>query len=294
MPDNEGYGILWMPAQSAAATFDMTGAFNDLSLSLRKDARPEPVLEAVDDLLRPFGGLGAHGRDLQVSNAFLDAEITQLKALAYILPPVFLGITVFLVNMVIGRIIALERSQIGLLKAIGYSDAEVSLHYILLAALIAAAGVGIGWAGGSWLARALARIYAEFYEFPYLIYRMPLETYLVSGLLGFAAAVTGAVQSALAAARMAPAVAMSPPAPPRFRTTIVDRILRAFAPVAADHDDPARHPALAAARGVLGAGAGLGDVRPRGRQFLRRCLRRDGRRGLLPVEPAGRDAAVFG
>ncbi len=228
MPDNEGYGILWMPAQSAAATFDMTGAFNDLSLSLRKDARPEPVLEAVDDLLRPFGGLGAHGRDLQVSNAFLDAEITQLKALAYILPPVFLGITVFLVNMVIGRIIALERSQIGLLKAIGYSDAEVSLHYILLAALIAAAGVGIGWAGGSWLARALARIYAEFYEFPYLIYRMPLETYLVSGLLGFAAAVTGAVQSALAAARMAPAVAMSPPAPPRFRTTIVDRILRAL------------------------------------------------------------------
>ncbi len=111
MPDNERYGILWMAERGVAATLDMTGAFNDLALTLTAGTSPEPVIDAVDDLLEPYGGLGAYGRDLQLSNTFLDAEIKGLDALALILPPVFLGITVFLVNMVIGRIITLERSR---------------------------------------------------------------------------------------------------------------------------------------------------------------------------------------
>ena len=122
MPDNEGFGILWMPATAAEAAFDMGGAFNFVSLSLARGADTATVIDRLDDLLEPYGGLGAYDRTEQQSNAFLDAEITQLRSTALILPPVFFGISAFLVNMVLGRIIALERSEIGLLKALGYSD----------------------------------------------------------------------------------------------------------------------------------------------------------------------------
>lgn len=228
MPDNENFGIIWMPGRAASAAFDMTGAFNSVSLKLASNADEAEVIDALDTLLERYGSLGAYGRDQQISDSFISAEIKQLRVMAYILPPVFLGITVFLVNMVIGRIVALERSEIGLLKAVGYSDIEVCLHYLYLAALVALVGVGIGWALGGWLAKALAWQYARFFDFPFLIFQMSVATYLFAGLLGLAAATFGAVRAALGAARLAPAVAMSPPAPPRFKRSVIDRFWSAI------------------------------------------------------------------
>ncbi|MCP5086088.1 MAG: FtsX-like permease family protein [Rhodobacteraceae bacterium] len=228
MPDNKSFGILWMPQRAVAAAFNMEGAFNSVSLKLDPAANQEAVIERLDVLLAPYGGRGAYGRDVQVSNSFIDAEIEQQRIGSMILPPIFYGISAFLVSMVIGRIIALERSEIGLLKAIGYSDLEVCLHYLLLAGMIAVAGTLLGWGVGTWLSRAVARMYAQFFDFPYLIYRVSYDAYVISGVLAVLSAAIGAGKSALAAARIAPAVAMSPPAPPRFKHTLLDKILTAL------------------------------------------------------------------
>ncbi len=225
MPDNAGYGILWLPDRAAAAAFDLQGAFNDISLSLAGGADANAVIDALDRLLAPYGGTGAHGRDQQLSDAFVTAEIQQLKAMAWILPPVFFGISAFLVHMVLGRIVALERPVIGLLKALGYSNLAVAGHYLMLAALTAAAGILLGWAVGTWLSRALAELYAQFFDFPYLVWRAQPGPYAVAGLLGLAAASAGALQAAIAAGRLPPAEAMRPPAPPRYGRTLSDRLL---------------------------------------------------------------------
>ncbi len=228
MPDNEGFGILWMPERAVSAAFDMAGAFNAISLKLATGSNVEAVKDDLDDLLEPYGGLGAYDRSQQESNAFIDAEIQQLRSTGLILPPVFFGISAFLVNMVIGRIIALERSEIGLLKALGYSNTEISIHYLLLAGLIAASGIAIGWVVGDWLSEALAGLYADFFDFPYLIYQVSYGVFIISAVLALATAALGAAQSALRAARLPPAVAMAPPAPPRFRRTFADRIMHAL------------------------------------------------------------------
>lgn len=225
MPDSETFGILFMPERAAAAAFDMTGAFNDLSLLLSGGARDAEVIDAVDALLEPYGGLGAVNRTGQVSDSFVSAELAQLRGTALILPPVFFAISAFLVGMVLGRIVALERSEIGLLKAVGYSDLEVCVHYLLLAALIALVGIAVGWATGSWLARLLALQYARWFDFPYVIFRVSYGTYAISALLALLTTTLGAARAALAAARLAPAVAMQPPAPPRFRRSFLDRLL---------------------------------------------------------------------
>ncbi|NNF71073.1 MAG: ABC transporter permease [Rhodobacteraceae bacterium] len=225
MPDNETFGVLWMPHVATAAAFDMTGAFNDLSLVLTHNARTEPVIDALDDLLEPFGGLGAHDRSRQISEAFLDAELSQLKGMAMVVPPIFFAIAAFLVSMVMGRIIALERSEIGLLKAVGYSNVEVCLHYLMLAVLIGAAGVVVGWVAGFALARTTALQYAKFFDFPYVIFQVSYWIYAAAALAGLLTTSLGAARSALKAANLDPAIAMQPPAPPRFKRTIIDRII---------------------------------------------------------------------
>lgn len=228
MPDNATFGILWMPKPAVDAAFDMTGAFNDLSLKLTPRAQEASVIDAVDQLLDPYGSLGAYGRDLQISDAFIDSEIKQQLNMASILPPIFFGISAFLVSMVMGRIIALERSQIGLLKAVGYSDLEICLHYLMLAALIAVAGIGIGWGVGAWLARYMATEYGQYFDFPFLILSTSPWVYAVSAIAALLATVLGATQTAIKAARLAPAIAMQPPAPPQFKRSLIDRTMAAM------------------------------------------------------------------
>jgi putative ABC transport system permease protein len=228
MPDNKAFGILWMNEHEAAAAYDMTGAFNMVSLKLSFDARKDEVIDRLDALLEPYGGLGAYDRSQQVSNAFIDAEIQQLRTMVYVMPPIFFGIAAFLVNMVIGRIISLERSEIGLLKAIGYTNGQICIHYLVLAGLIAVGGVGIGWVVGAWLAHGMAALYARFFDFPFLMYRASYVAYAISGLLGLVAALLGAARSALKAAMLPPAVAMAPPAPPHFSHNFLDRGLSAL------------------------------------------------------------------
>ena len=225
MPDDAAFGIIWMPERAAAAAYDMTGAFNNISLSLGAGVQTAPVIDAIDILTEPFGGLGAYDRTTHQSDAFLDAEIGQLKGMAAILPPIFFGISAFLVSMVMGRIIALERSEIGLLKAIGYSNTEICLHYLMLAGLIAVVGVGLGWIAGTVLARDTAAQYAEFFNFPYVIFQVSYWVYAAAGLAGLLTTSLGAAQAALKAAKLAPAIAMQPPAPPRFRRSFIDEAM---------------------------------------------------------------------
>jgi putative ABC transport system permease protein len=228
MPDNRSMGVIWMRERALAAAFDMTGAFNSVSLLLVPGTPVERVIDDLERILAPYGNDGANGRETQISHTFLDGEITQLRTLSWILPPVFMGITVFLVNMVIGRIVALERAEIGLMKAIGYSDLTICLHYLMLAGLIALVGVAIGWGVGTWLARAMAEMYADFFKFPFLIFAMGRDVYVLSALIAFAAAVAGSLRAALSAARLPPAVAMTPPAPPRFKRTWIDEVMAAL------------------------------------------------------------------
>lgn len=224
MPDDRRFGILWMGEAAAAAAFDLEGAFNDLSLRLAAGADPAPVLAALDALLAPYGGSGAHDRARQPSHMFLDSELAQLRAVALILPPVFFVVAAFLVSMVLGRMIALERTQIGLLKAVGYSTREIAVHYLKLAAGIGILGVLIGWAAGVLLGQGMTQLYARFFRFPWLLYAPGVWPFALSGLVGMGTVLLGALRPVLATVRLPPAVAMSPPAPPAFAKGLADRI----------------------------------------------------------------------
>ncbi|MDW4548368.1 FtsX-like permease family protein [Defluviimonas sp. D31] len=225
MPDKEGFAVIWMPERAVQAAFDMSGAFNSVTIALYAGASEAEVIDRLDALLDPYGGTGAYGRDRQISDSFVSSEMDQLWTMTVVLPPIFFGVAAFLVNMVLGRIVALERSEIGLLKALGYSNAAIAMHYLMLAGLTAVVGILVGWGFGAWMAHGLATLYADFFNFPYLIFRGSWTVYAISGLIGLGSAAFGALRVALKAARLPPAVAMQPPAPPRFRRGLIDRIM---------------------------------------------------------------------
>ncbi len=228
MPDNRRYGVIWINQSAAAALMSMTGAVNRIALRLTRGADERAVIAALDTLLAPYGGTGAHGRDRQMSHAFLQGEMQQLGVMARFMPPIFLIVAAFLVNMVLGRLIAMERAQIGLLKAVGYSTAAIAWHYLKLALLIGLIGIALGWAFGWWIAEAMIGLYAEFFRFPFVLRDPSYGALALSAGLGLATVVFGGLRAVWASVRLPPAEAMSPPAPPSFSRGGLDRAIGAL------------------------------------------------------------------
>lgn len=223
MPDDRRFGVLWLPELALQAAFDLEGAFNDVSISLLRGARTQDVISGMDRILDRYGGIGAYERADQLSNWFLMNEIKQLRTLSRILPTVFLAVAAFLTNMVLARLISLERSEIGLLKAFGYGRPQIAWHYAKFVLAIGAFGIVLGWIAGYWLGWYETKLYGEFYHFPFLLYRPAPTAFVIAALIGFGAALLGAMRTVYAAASLPPAEAMRPPAPPMFRRLGVAR-----------------------------------------------------------------------
>ncbi len=223
-PDPQRYGILWMNRSHLAAAHDMEGAFNDLVLTLARGASAGDVIDALDRILDPYGGVGAVGRDDQLSHSYLEAEFEQLATMARVFPTIFLGVAAFLLNVVLARLIATEREQIAVLKAFGYGDWEVGLHYMQMVLLMSTLGLVIGTLGGYWLGEALGTLYADFFRFPYLAYQLPFQVVAIGALVTLAAAVLGTLSAVRRAVRLPPAEAMRPEPPATYRPTVVERL----------------------------------------------------------------------
>lgn len=223
IPDDARFGVFWMHGRDLAAAFDMEGGFNNLAVTLLPGASEPDVIARLDRLLAIYGGLGAIPRSLQTSHWYLDNELRQLQSVGLILPVVFLTVAAFLLNVVLTRIVAVQREQIAALKALGYTNRELAWHYTKLSLAIGAAGAVFGMAGGAWLGSAMTSIYNNFFRFPTLAYRLPPAIVASGVLVSFVAAILGALNAVGRAVSLPPAEAMRPEPPARYRQSWLER-----------------------------------------------------------------------
>jgi len=224
MPDDARFGVLWMARRELATAFDMQGGFNDVALQLVPGTTPDDAMAQLDRLIEPYGGLGAIPRSLQVSNWYLDSELRQLRGFGMFVPVIFLSVAAFLLNVVLRRIITVQREQIAALKALGYSNFEVGWHYTQWSLLISVLGGVFGIWGGRAMGRAMIGMYNDYFRFPFLDYQLTLEVVLGAIAFGLAAALVGALGAVRQAVRLPPAEAMRPEPPAAYRTTWIERL----------------------------------------------------------------------
>ncbi len=216
-PQQDRFGVLWMGEETLARAYDLEGAFNNAVFRLPPGADADAIKGAVDRILEPYGSAGAYDRDRMPSDRFLTEELSQLATMAAFLPTFFIVIAAFLVNIALTRIIAAERSNIGLLKAFGYSNRAVAIHYAKGAMLMAVAGAALGSVAGWMLGRMMATLYQEYYRFPRLEFEASPTLYAVAWAIALACAMVGSLAAVMSAVRLAPAAALAPPPPTSFR-----------------------------------------------------------------------------
>lgn len=224
MPDSKRFGVFWMSRRSLEAAVNMKGAFNDISIKTERNASIEGVLTKIDSILKPYGGLISFARKDQLSNFFVANELKQLQGMGALAPVIFLSVAAFLINVVMSRQIATQREQIGMLKAVGYTNKEVSLHYLKMVLAITFFGSVIGLALGAWMGSGMTKMYTEFFHFPILKYSFSLEVMILAVFSCTLAAVIGTLFAIKNAAKLPPAEAMRPESPAAFKKSLLERI----------------------------------------------------------------------
>lgn len=223
-PDDTAFGVWWIDGRRLTEQFDMEGAFNQASLRVLPGAPELPVRAQVDRLLADYGSVGAVGRDGQLSAKIVSDELASLKVMGTVLPAIFLAVAMFILNVVLSRQVATQRSQIAALKALGYTDGAIAGHYTQLALVIAGLGVVAGLALSEFIGRGMLSLYDEVFRFNGLEYVMSPWLLLASALIAALAATAGTWTAIRSVVRLRPAQAMQPPAPPRYSKTLVERL----------------------------------------------------------------------
>lgn len=222
LPDNRRFGVFWMEEEQLAAAFDLEGAFNDVTATMLRGASEPEILRRMDRILEPYGGMTSYGRKHHVSNAYISDEIRQLGSMGMMAPTIFLLVATFLLNIVLSRQVSMQREQIAALKAFGYSNREVGIHYLQFVLLITACGTAIGIGLGNWFGHGITAMYSKFYRFPVFFFELDYRVVAWACLLTFGAAVTGTVSAVLRAVQLPPAEAMRPEPPPDYRQGWLD------------------------------------------------------------------------
>ncbi len=218
-PDDRRFGVFWCARGRLEQWGSLKDSFNALSVIADPSSR-RPLIARLEAMLTPYGVRSVVPRSRQLSNLFVEDEIRQQRVSALIYPVIFLGVAAFLIQVATSRWIELQRPQIATLKALGYSNRELTQHLAELVSWILAAGTAFGLLLGTGLGRVLAWSYQQFFRFPALDYH-PSPLALGLGLLaGTLPGLIGSAGSLRRIFRLEPAEAMRPLSPPEFRGRI--------------------------------------------------------------------------
>ncbi|TGK01325.1 ABC transporter permease [Leptospira langatensis] len=223
LPDDKHYGILWMRKVSVEEIFDMSGAVNDIVFDFAPGSDKNFTLNEIDLRLSPYGGLGSYDRDKLPSHSFLRDEFKQLKTTAFFIPIIFLGVAAFLLHIVTSRTIAKQREQIATLKALGYDNKSITLHYLKIIWIVCIAGSFLGIIFGYYLGTKMVLLYGEYYKFPDLKFTFDPMLAVYSILIGMISGTLGSSLSIKKVASLQPAQAMRPPAPENFSKSSLEK-----------------------------------------------------------------------
>jgi len=222
-PDFKRYGILWMSRKAISQAYNMEGAFNDVALTLYPGAKVNDVLRELDNIVDQYGGFGAFARKDQISHRLLNEEFNILRNMARIFPTIFICVAAFLLNVVMSRTVNTQREQIAALKAFGYDNTAIIIHYGKLVVLIISAGLVIGIAAGIWLGKILGGIYMEIYRFPDLAFILKPWVIVTAIAISILSAMAGTVHSLWRSAKQPPAEAMRPEPPAKYRVSFLEK-----------------------------------------------------------------------
>lgn len=222
-PSAEEFGIAYVSLSTLKSLVKEKGQVNDIVFTLEDGVSFDSVKDNLKAELKPYGFRSIVPRKDQTSNSILTSEIKQIRTMTKTLPVVFLGVAAIILYTMLRRLIEQQRVSIGTLKAFGFTDGEIVLHYMTYPVLIGTIGGLLGGLSGVALSFPLTAMYKEFFALPGLHSEFSLKYLFISLALAIVFSVLSGIKGSLDVLRLEPAQAMRPPAPGTARKTLIEK-----------------------------------------------------------------------
>lgn len=220
VPDYETFGIVMVPNNQAQQVLNLPGQVNQVLLALAPGADEAKVAQQVKDILEPYGVLADYAREKQLSHAILQGELDQLLTTSRSLPLIFLLLAAAIQFIILSRMVKSQRLQIGVMKALGYNNRQVILHYTGYAICVAVTGALLGTLLGLWFASGMSKMYSYYLNLPDTIGGISYPAILYGSLLSLVTATIAGLTATRSITAINPAESMRPE-PPKGTGTIL-------------------------------------------------------------------------
>lgn len=225
MPSEDVFGVMFAPREVIGELTGQSGLINEVRVEVKHGFNPVLVAREVKRLLAPYGAEEPIMRADQPSYRLLETATRLLRTYSVFFPLLFLSVSVLTLYTLLMRLVMQQRQIIGLLRALGYTRAQVLLHYLSGALLVGIIGGGIGVSVALWLSGWLSRGYMSFLGLPSERLEPPVAQALIGLAMALVATLAGGWIPAWQASRIPPAQALRPPAPMLGRVLVLDRWL---------------------------------------------------------------------
>jgi len=222
-PNPKTFGIGYIPLGVMQTLFKENTAVNNLVFTLKPEANFDDVKASLESELKPYGLKSIYPRKDQTSHLLLAQELSGLQAMAKSMPLIFLSVAAMILYIMLKRMIEQQRTQLGTLKAFGYTHREILTHYLSYALITGLAGGILGGLSGAALTGPYLTLYRQYFNMPGMEASFSPRYFVLSLLLSTVFSLVAGYQGCKNILGLAPAEAMRPPAPPPGKKILFEK-----------------------------------------------------------------------
>ena len=223
-PTPETFGIAFVPLEIMQVMFPQDRAFNDVVFTLKPGADFDSVRDQLEHQLRIYGLTAIFPRADHISHLLLTSELDYLDVMSTALPLLFLAVAGAILYIVLKRLIEQQRGQIGILKALGYTQREIITHYLSYAVVIGLSGGTLGAILGMLLSGPLTDLYQMFFNMPSVARGVQFQYLFLGIMLSLGFSLIAGYQGCKGVLTLEPAEAMRPPAPVIGKKVLLEQV----------------------------------------------------------------------
>ncbi|BCZ44916.1 ABC transporter permease [Clostridium gelidum] len=224
MADNKRFGIIYIKQSFGEAIFDFKGSINNLSIQISNGSDVKTVKDDVKKALKNYGVKNVIDREEQTSSKMISEKIKGLKSMGGTFPVIFFMVASVIIYIMMGRMVESQRTQIGVLKAVGFTNMQVLAYYMSYSAMIALIGSFIGSILGTYMGASMTKLYNQYFNLPLGGIKIYSEFVIPAFILTLFFCLFAGYHSCKAIFKIMPSEAMRQKSPESGKKIVIERI----------------------------------------------------------------------
>ena len=223
VPAPEKFGVVYVEEEYLQRISGNKGNFNDIVIKLNTPDATDTASKYLENRLDKYDARIIKRED-QLSNNVMNQEISGLDLMSQSIPFIFLLFAGIMLSVMLSRIVKRDRMAIGVLKAMGFTNNEIIIHYLKYAGSVGLIGGTTGSIIGTALSGVMTNYYLVFFSIPMLVVQVYYRKIIVSIALSLVFCVIAGFWGVKDILEINPAESMKPESPKKGKRIVIEKI----------------------------------------------------------------------